>query len=360
MTIDAGIAATLKLLGYTLRGVTDTCVLRVRGGESWTIDVEARPVTIAAGGPETAPLALEIDHGDLLSLSQGATYGLVEEWIESGRIGTSGAAETVDRFHAWVKAGGLSSGLYAELADWIPDPRFVFMNHGFVEVDEPEDFSFLADRDLPWKYAINLVRHVIDGAGIDGRRILDVGCGRGGACAYYARYHHPREVVGVDLVPQNIAFCRAAHDGLPVTFLEGDAQDLPFPDGGFDIVSNIESSHCYPSLERFFAEVRRVLRPGGIFCYADNMKPGDDEVRSALLERLGGRIVRRRNITAEVIAAGRRWRDDSAGFMAQMIDPRLGNERFVTQFGALLDAVPRVYEDGSLIYASWQVSFGGI
>jgi hypothetical protein len=104
--------------------------------------------------------------------------------------------------------------------------------------------------------------------------------------------------------------------------------------------------------------VRRVLRPGGVFCYADNMNPGDDELRSSLLERLGGRILRRRNITREVIAAGRRWRDESADFMAQMIDPRLDNERLVAQFGASLNAAPDAYENGSLIYASWQVAFG--
>jgi ubiquinone/menaquinone biosynthesis C-methylase UbiE len=356
MTIDPAIAATLKVLGYTLRGVTDRCVLRVRDGQSWTIDVDARPVTIA-NGSHTAPLALELADADLAILGRGVPYRLVEEWIESGRIASSGAPETVDRFHKWVHAGGLSSGLYAELADGIQDPRFVFMNHGFLDAEEGEDFSFLAERDQPWKYAINLVRHVVDGVAMDGQRILDVGCGRGGACSYYARYHHPREVIGVDLVPQNVAFCRIAHDGVAVTFLQGDAQQLPFPDDRFDVVSNIESSHCYPSLERFFTEVRRVLRPGGVFCYTDNMKAGDDDPRTALLERLGGRILRRRNITHEVIAAGLRWRAESANFMSQMIDPNLNNESLVTQFTASLNGVPDIYEDGTLIYVSWQVQF---
>merc|ERR1719335_1617700 len=45
--------------------------------------------------------------------------------------------------------------------------------------------------------------------------------------------------------------------------------DLPFADGSMDVVLCIESSHCFADFERFLAEVRRVLRPGGRFSLAD-------------------------------------------------------------------------------------------
>jgi ubiquinone/menaquinone biosynthesis C-methylase UbiE len=52
-------------------------------------------------------------------------------------------------------------------------------------------------------------------------------------------------------------------------FVRGDAEKLPFAEGSFDAVLNVEASHCYPSLPKFLGEVARVLRPGGRFLYAD-------------------------------------------------------------------------------------------
>ena len=49
----------------------------------------------------------------------------------------------------------------------------------------------------------------------------------------------------------------------------GNAIDLPFSDSSFDAVISIEASHRYPSFETFLREVRRVLRPGGHFMFAD-------------------------------------------------------------------------------------------
>jgi ubiquinone/menaquinone biosynthesis C-methylase UbiE len=44
---------------------------------------------------------------------------------------------------------------------------------------------------------------------------------------------------------------------------------MPFPASSFDAVVNIESSHCYESMDTFLSEVCRVLRPGGRFFFAD-------------------------------------------------------------------------------------------
>jgi len=80
---------------------------------------------------------------------------------------------------------------------------------------------------------------------------------------------HPASYTGLDLNPAGIAFCRKRHNVPGLDFVQGDAENLPFPDQSFDAVINIESSHCYPRFPRFLAEVARVLRPGGHFLYAD-------------------------------------------------------------------------------------------
>ncbi len=67
-----------------------------------------------------------------------------------------------------------------------------------------------------------------------------------------------------------MALCQKRHASVTnLAFTVGDAERLPFPDARFDAVLNVESSHCYGHVEKFFAEAARVLRPGGHFLYTD-------------------------------------------------------------------------------------------
>ena len=86
---------------------------------------------------------------------------------------------------------------------------------------------------------------------------------------YLTRTFQPKSYTALDLNPAGISFCQQRHrvDGL--TFVQGDAEHLPFEADTFDAVINVEASHCYPDFPRFLAEVARVLRPGGHFLYAD-------------------------------------------------------------------------------------------
>ena len=77
------------------------------------------------------------------------------------------------------------------------------------------------------------------------------------------------DVTGVDLSPEAIAFCRRTHRHPRVRFEVGDAEHVPVEDRAFDVVTNVESSHTYPNLRAFFAEVSRVLVSGGLFLYTD-------------------------------------------------------------------------------------------
>src|SRR6202012_3533303 len=143
----------------------------------------------------------------------------------------------------------------------------VFLNYGYEE-DPPMSLPLTAS-DEPNRASIQLYYRTATQVDLSGKRVLEVGCGHGGGASYLMRTLHPASYTGLDLKPVGIAFCRKRHNLPGLDFVQGDAENLPFPDQSFDAVINIESSHCYPRFPRFLAEVARVLRPGGHFLYAD-------------------------------------------------------------------------------------------
>ena len=99
-----------------------------------------------------------------------------------------------------------------------------------------------------------------------GLRLLEVGCGIGVDTLRLARLGFA-EVVGIDLtaVAVRLAGRRARREGLgTVRFGVGDAEELAFADGSFDVVYSFGVLHHTPRIERAVAEVRRVLAPGGL------------------------------------------------------------------------------------------------
>jgi SAM-dependent methyltransferase len=93
-----------------------------------------------------------------------------------------------------------------------------------------------------------------------GREVLEVGCGSGMGLAYLAT--RATRAVGIELTP---ALLEDARQHLPGVELHmGDAQELPFPDGAFDVVLMLEMIYYLPNVDRAVAECRRVLRQGGV------------------------------------------------------------------------------------------------
>jgi ubiquinone/menaquinone biosynthesis C-methylase UbiE len=95
-------------------------------------------------------------------------------------------------------------------------------------------------------------------------RVLDVACGSGNGAISAARRSWGN-TVGVDYVPSLLERGRerAAAERLEVEFVEGDAQDLPFEDGSFDVAMSIFGAMFAPDQEKAAAELLRVVKPGG-------------------------------------------------------------------------------------------------
>jgi SAM-dependent methyltransferase len=176
------------------------------------------------------------------------------------------------------------------------------MNYGYVP-DHHARPRPLAPEDEPDRLCIQLYDVVASAAELTGKRVLEVGSGRGGGASFVKRCHGPASVTGVDFAMRAVEFCRKRHvlDGLQ--FECGSAEALPFPAESFDIVLNVESSHCYGSFPAFLKEVDRVLRPAGAFLYADLRDAKSAGAWEADLAASGMRITRQVDITSNVVAA---------------------------------------------------------
>jgi ubiquinone/menaquinone biosynthesis C-methylase UbiE len=109
-------------------------------------------------------------------------------------------------------------------------------------------------------------------ASLEKLAVLEIGCGTGRALKDLIRWGaDPRRLAGVDLLRNRLDEARRTCPA-DVTLVEGNAAHLPFPDGGFDVVMQFT---VFTSIlddavrRRVAAEMRRVLRPGGVVIWYD-------------------------------------------------------------------------------------------
>ena len=110
-------------------------------------------------------------------------------------------------------------------------------------------------------------------------RALDVGTGAGALALALAPL--VRDVVGLDRSPELLAHARerAAPN---VTFVEGEAEHLPFDAASFDLACTLRTLHHVPRPELVLAELVRVTRPGGRLLVVDQIAPVDPLAALAL------------------------------------------------------------------------------
>jgi ubiquinone/menaquinone biosynthesis C-methylase UbiE len=239
---------------------------------------------------------------------------------------------------------------YPFLTRRLRDGEVLFLNYAF-ETDPPLGLSLEPEDEIN-RCCIQLYHHVASQVDLSGKEVLEVSCGHGGGASWITRAMQPASYTGLDLNPTGIRFCQERHRVTNLSFIQGDAQKLPFADGALDAVISVEASHCYPDFPGFLAEVARVLRPGGHFLYADFRFRDDLAAWESAIAAAPLQTVQTRDIRAEVL----RGMESNAARSEALVVQRL--PRFLHALGRDFAGVPgaRVYEalkTGELSYRSW-------
>ncbi|MEX1365765.1 MAG: class I SAM-dependent methyltransferase [Nannocystaceae bacterium] len=109
-------------------------------------------------------------------------------------------------------------------------------------------------------------------------RVLEVACGTGRTASQLLRALPDASYTGLDLSPYYVEHARGVvPEGADASFVAGNAESLPFPDGSFDAVFSVYLFHELPRNARrnVWAQMRRVLRPGGCLVIEDSLQPQD-------------------------------------------------------------------------------------
>ncbi|MFN2291632.1 MAG: class I SAM-dependent methyltransferase [Anaerolineae bacterium] len=151
--------------------------------------------------------------------------------------------------------------------------------------------------------------------GLDGGRILDVGCGFGATAIVLAKALPGSEVVGIDLSDPllEMAIQTVEEAGLSgrVTFEKADVQQIPYDDDSFDALLNVQMLHIVEDPVAMLDEMERVLAPDGVLFMADIRRSWvgllDKVFRSALTMEEANALVRRSRLRQGAFSSDLLW-----------------------------------------------------
>ena len=125
------------------------------------------------------------------------------------------------------------------------------------------------------------VDRVVQGLDLTGKTLLDVGCGAGGVTLHLLEAHGPSAVTGFDVELPVIETARrhSADRNLSdrASFVQAAPGRLPFVDNSFDVVFSKDALLHVPEKDALFADIFRILKPGGVFAASNWMISHDGE-----------------------------------------------------------------------------------
>ncbi|MGN6693232.1 MAG: class I SAM-dependent methyltransferase [Aquihabitans sp.] len=189
------------------------------------------------------------------------------------------------------------------VADSPFDRHMRFFNFGYRPLGDDQPIGPKLGAGFPNQDSAQLLFQVVGDTPVEGRSVVEIGCGRGGNLWLLQRYFGPSQVFGGDIAYRSMAFCRRSMPGPDAQFAVTDAEQVPLGDAVADIVLSVETSCTYPRIESFFRNVARVLKVGGDLLYTELMQVGLIQPFIEALTALGLELVHQRDITPNVSAS---------------------------------------------------------
>lgn len=208
--------------------------------------------------------------------------------------------------------------LYEYLAKKYPTDEWTFMNYGYESSNQANKIP-LKEEEEPSRYMIQLYHHVATAVDLRDKDVVEIGSGRGGGSSYIKRYLNPNTMTGIDYSKNAIEFSNKQHSVEGLTFVYGDAENLTLANESVDAIVNIESSHCYGSMQKFVEQSYRVLRPGGYFLFAD-LRPSEKIVElDKTFSDAGFEVIKKELISKEVVNAMEAFHEYKLEFFQKMV-----------------------------------------
>lgn len=184
------------------------------------------------------------------------------------------------------------------------NPELKFLNYGYASLNTDGKSLPLSENDELERFCLQLYHHTVSDVNLEGKDILEVGCGRGGGASYITRSLKPNSYFGLDLSKKLIRFCNYHYKNIPnLSFVYGNAEEIPFEDESFDAIINIESSRGYSNIVAFLSGVNRTLRSGGHLLFADLRTEEENEILREQFKNAGLEIIKEENIVQNTLKA---------------------------------------------------------
>jgi ubiquinone/menaquinone biosynthesis C-methylase UbiE len=222
------------------------------------------------------------------------------------------------------------------------------MNYGYDEYGFSPELSKEYENE---RYPAQLYHHTATQVDISNIDLLEAGSGRGGGASYVQRHLNTRTVTGLDISSDAIKISENSFNIPGLSFVQGDSENLPFEKNSFDIVLNVESSHCYGDIEKFFVEVWRVLKNGGYFLWCDFRTNKEMDLLFETFLRSGFIIEKEKDITKNIMSA----LDIVTPIRKQQIEkhvPKVIRGVFESYAGIAGGSVNNAFLNGDLVYKS--------
>lgn len=164
--------------------------------------------------------------------------------------------------------------------DLAQKPPFVggYINFGYWEGISLKSSISKQNRLKASQNLYRLIFHILNPDSSD--FILEVGCGQGLGVMEIMKRYHPKQVIGIDITPEQIERSYQKHSNFilsspNIVFLQANGAKTPFPSSYFTKIYSVEVAQYFPSMSKFAQEAWRILKPNGMIVLTAHFATSD-------------------------------------------------------------------------------------